>query len=475
MRTLTMLSLSLSALALAACVPPRSPGAPSSGIQVASVDTTGSADIDTAGESAPDTLKLVAEAQGILRGDYGVPNDARAAALLTEAADHYSTSALIPLGDLYRTGRGVPVDATKARELYERAIIAGQFKNGHYALGRLYLAGALRDPAAAMRHFEQAVSTGSAPALIAMGDMYRTADGVPMDLERARRLYLQAIAAGSAPNGAFSLGVLYRDAQPPDAERAIAYFEQSAKAGRGAALTAIGDMYRDGKGVPKDPSLARQYYERAIAAGETGPASYAVAGLYRDPAAGNPAAAIPYLEQSAAGGRAASYSALAEMYRRGEGVPADVAMARHYYEEALAAGDVKGGAYGLGVLARDAPAADLFSARRHFEQAAAAGSGPAHVALAEMARQVPGDAAQRAAMIAHYKAAAGLTRVESVARSVLRGRGAVLTGTIEGLLQAAGYGSGDLGTFCAARAVAGCSVTQPSEPFVVALLQAPNV
>jgi hypothetical protein len=162
------------------------------------------------------------------------------------------------------------------------------------------------------------------------------------------------------------------------------------------------------------------------------------------------------------------------MYRKGDGVPTNVAMARQYYEQAVASGDVKGGAYGLGLLARDAPSADLFGAKNYFEQAAGAGNAQAHIALAEMARRAIDDPTERASMITHYKAAAALTRPESVARSVLRGRGEALTSTIQGLLQAAGYGAGDAAGFCAARAIAGCSTTAPSEAFVVALLQAPG-
>jgi TPR repeat protein len=476
MTTKLALPLALCAVALAGCVTPGASGggAPPTAQQATASEPAAATDGATDGqteEATPSTLELVAEARRLIRGE-GVPADpARAAELLTEAVEHYSTSALIPLGDLYRQGRGVEADPEKARDLYQRAITAGDFKNGNYALGTLYRSGPLRDPDRAIMHYERSASVGSAPALVALGDIYRTGDGVPVDLERAEDLYTEAEDAGNV-GGTYGLGLLYRETDP---ERAIAYLEQAAAKGRPNALTAIADMYRVGMGVEVNPETARDYYERAIAAGDIGAPSMGLAALYRGPALRDPERALGYFEQAAATGRGTALSGLADMYRRGDGVPRDLGRARDYYEQALEAGDVKNGAYGLALLT-----SNRTRAAEYYERAAAAGNGAASMALAETARS----AGRRTATIDYYRQATTQIGAAIVARSVLKVRGGPLVATLQGLLASAGYDPGvtdgrstagyrtALRSFCTAQGIAECDAAAPSAELVTALLTA---
>jgi TPR repeat protein len=79
---------------------------------------------------------------------------------------------------------------------------------------------------------------------------------------------------------------------------------QAAALGLPLAMKNLGNLYRDGRGVPKDYAQARQWYEKA-----------------------------------AAGGQTVAMVQLGELYRQGHGVPKDIAQARQWYEKAAAGGD----------------------------------------------------------------------------------------------------------------------------------------
>ena len=141
-------------------------------------------------------------------------------------------------------------------------------------------------------------------------------------------------------------------------------------------LRLLGERYLTGEGVPADPVKARDYLERAMAAGDvTAQRKLAVAlikgeGLPKDTATGlqllEAAAAtdawakialanlllagtdlpkdatrgVALLEAAAATGNSSALSALGQAYLSGTGVAADPVKARDYLERAMAAGDV---------------------------------------------------------------------------------------------------------------------------------------
>jgi len=76
-------------------------------------------------------------------------------------------------------------------------------------------------------------------------------------------------------------------------------------------MSALGDLYDKGQGVPQDAARAREWYEKAA----------------------------DRLEKAADGGDAGSMSALAVIYEKGQGVPQDGAKAREWFQKAAAKGD----------------------------------------------------------------------------------------------------------------------------------------
>lgn len=110
------------------------------------------------------------------------------------------------LGDLLLTGRGTPVDTTKAIEWYTKA-----------------------------------ASAGNADALYALGNAYQKGVGVKADTQRATVYYSRAFTA----------------------------YQKSAEAGDSAAMGKVGQFYRQGIGVKKDTVKAKTWQRRASAAGIT--------------------------------------------------------------------------------------------------------------------------------------------------------------------------------------------------------------
>lgn len=98
------------------------------------------------------------------------------------------------------------------------------------------------------------------------------------------------------------LGEQYRDGKrgPIDYARAREWFEKAAAAGYPNAMFNIGWMYDQGEGVPQDYAQARQWFEKAAASGN----AYAMLDLgiqYRDQL-GDRARAREWFEKAAASG-----------------------------------------------------------------------------------------------------------------------------------------------------------------------------
>src|SRR6185503_2309243 len=91
----------------------------------------------------------------------------------------------------------------------------------------------------------------------------------------------------------------------PPSDISIVDLQTQAAQGEAKAQSRLGDLYRDGQGVPQNYTKARQWYE-----------------------------------QAAAQGNAWAQSNLGWMYAKGEGVPQDYEKARLWMEQAAAQGDV---------------------------------------------------------------------------------------------------------------------------------------
>jgi len=118
--------------------------------------------------------------------------------LFRQAADLGDARAMIELGESYRSGDGVPEDATAALQWFHRAADAGN-STGMVLLGAMYLLGegAEQDDETAVRWFQKAADRKNSAAIYDLGTMYEDGRGVAVDLEKARQLYQKAADLGN--------------------------------------------------------------------------------------------------------------------------------------------------------------------------------------------------------------------------------------------------------------------------------------
>lgn len=124
-------------------------------------------------------------------------NDAAAFEWLSRAAARNQPFAEYQLGLLYRSGRGVHVDAAQAFHWFESAALHGNRRAMH-SLATCYAEGlgTQKDLSQAARWFARAAALGSVDDQFNLGVLYERGMGVPQSLVDAYRWYAVAAAAG---------------------------------------------------------------------------------------------------------------------------------------------------------------------------------------------------------------------------------------------------------------------------------------
>ncbi|KAG0301538.1 hypothetical protein BGZ97_002744 [Linnemannia gamsii] len=105
---------------------------------------------------------------------------------------------------------------------------------------------------------------GNKEAQVAIGDMYRDAEGVPLDYQRAMDWYLQAAERGD-PVAQTRIGMLYYYGRPApkDYAKSMEWCLKAAEEGHANAQTHIGDLYNRGEGVIQSYAQAMEWYLKA--------------------------------------------------------------------------------------------------------------------------------------------------------------------------------------------------------------------
>lgn len=179
-----------------------------------------------------------------------------------------------------------------------------------YQLGRAYAANQqLPDAIAAYR---KAVDKGSTSAMVELGVLLATGEGVAKDTDRARKLFERAAQAGN-PRGVTNLAALGAGggAAPDDPVRARALLTKGADANSAEAQYQLGLMMADGLGGPKDEAAARALFAKAAAQGHAG--ALEQMGIFAQNGRGGPkdeTAAKEYYEKAAALGNENAKAAL---------------------------------------------------------------------------------------------------------------------------------------------------------------------
>jgi TPR repeat protein len=235
----------------------------------------------------------------------GVTRDEKQAAYWYEkAANSGDPAAQLQIGFFYEAGIGVPRDSARAVAWFERAVAGGSVA-AKVNLGVAYMwgAGVRKDPELATQLFRDAAEKGSGPAACYLADSYYYGVGVPKDLDKAKH-WLEIGAKRHDAQAELALAILLvRDPDRGAEDRAIKLLRDSAKTGLVAAkhelalrlirradpsavpqeafekLTeassqgywkstlVLGVLYRDGRGVTKDPEAAYVHFRIAIMQG----------------------------------------------------------------------------------------------------------------------------------------------------------------------------------------------------------------
>jgi TPR repeat protein len=178
-----------------------------------------------------------------------------------------------------------------------------------YQLGRAYAAN--RQLPDAIGAYRKAADKGSTSAMVELGVLYGTGNGVAKDEAQARKLFERAAEAGN-PRGVTNLAALSKSGgAPSDPVKARALLEKAAETNSAEAQYQLGLMTADGVGGPKDDVAARTLFEKAAEQGH--PGALERMGAFAQSGRGGPkdtSAAKTYYEKAAALGNDDAKAAL---------------------------------------------------------------------------------------------------------------------------------------------------------------------
>lgn len=201
-------------------------------------------------------------------GRGGAKDDVAAVRWWTAGAQQGHAESQFCLAGMFLDGTGVAKDNQAAFALYLKAAEAGHHK-AMASLGNLYArgAGTQKDFTSAIRWLQPAAEAGVIAAQHDLGALYYYGQGVPRDHALAARWLNAAAQSGYVASQAV-LGTLYWGTDPPDYAQSLHWLNKAAEQGNAQALNGLGQMYRNGWGVPKDEKKAFDYQLRAAQAGD---------------------------------------------------------------------------------------------------------------------------------------------------------------------------------------------------------------
>jgi len=330
-------------------------------------------------DRAKEAVKLIQDAEAkdnkvarrLLANLYisGAPNvgiaqsSEKAKELLEKGSGAGDGEATLGLSELYAAGvPGIAVDAQKSLDFLIQA--ATQQKNA-VAMStygaRLFdgdtatdttKALVKKDPAAAMKMFEDAAATGFAAANRLLGAIYENGlGGNTKNLKKAVEYYTKAANANDG-EALFRLGNFFeaglKDGEGDKAEMvvqqnaksALDLYRMAAQNGQASAFYNVGVYYETGTVVDKDPIKAFSFLLKAATSGVP-QAQFRLAGLYQQGTGTSQdiVAALAWFDRAASAGFAPAQIALGQMFETGAGLGrANTAAAAQQYEAASAAG-----------------------------------------------------------------------------------------------------------------------------------------
>lgn len=154
----------------------------------------------------------------------------RAIPLFQHGAKESDAESMYQLGELYRAGRGVPLDSQQAVRLFKMAADLGE-PRGQHSLGMMYMTGG---------------------------------ESVQQEPEKGL-IWVRSAASQGLAEAQNALGVIYVEGKviPPNTKEAVTWYQRAAEQGHPVAQANLASMYRYGKGVKRDLITAYKWYSIA--------------------------------------------------------------------------------------------------------------------------------------------------------------------------------------------------------------------
>ena len=265
-------------------------------------------------------------------------NVERALRYLSMAAEQGDSHAQQALGAVYLKGEHVAQDFKRAREF----LIAAANKNdGHanYLLGWIYEngQGVSIDQTAATAYYYKAAVAGDHAGQAAYGWAKVAGQGTNEDYATGVEWLRRAVEAGDE-YGKLALALAYLRAEDEsnygEARRLL---ESSALGGDHRVYVALGDIYRRGRGVAKDPVKAFAYYSRAASLGSSAGNFYVAYMLERGEAGKRDyVESLKHYQQAADSGSVSAEINAASFFAEGKGVGVNYQLAEKMVDSAIA-------------------------------------------------------------------------------------------------------------------------------------------
>lgn len=278
-----------------------------------------------------------------LTNAYSEPNINKAIELYSYSADKKYAPALVALGDIYATGKGVKVNFDKAETYY----LKGADLDSDDALNRLALLYLMQDgfegddktenAKKTVKLIEKAADRGNAQAIYTLSMMYENGFFYEQDHIRSMGL-LEKSAELGYPEALFSMGYLYLIGTNvnKDTKKGLELMTQAANYGYSNASNNLGMLALKGEVLPKDYSVARAWFEKGISEGNI-LSAYNLAMMNEGGLGGdvNLEVARKLYAISADQGYTPSMLKMADFYGTGKGVKEDKENARNWLNKAI--------------------------------------------------------------------------------------------------------------------------------------------
>lgn len=259
-----------------------------------------------------------------VRGEAVTQDVAAGEKMLADLAAGGDAESFVALGDLYRDGEFVAVDAERAVGYYEKAMELNN-NSGATRLASLYMTGA---PGVAINvrqsldYYEQAKERGSTSAMRSLADLYLKGSVVAPNPQEAIELLQRAAAFGDS-SAAETLSVLYAGNEPfpSDYDEVKRYLDLTLAMGNTRAVLGVATAIAEGPLARAHGEDAYQLLSGAVSSGVPGAAAR-LARLQLDgrfPAQGLDGV-MSMLNKAALGGDQAAARFLLGLYRDGYGL-----------------------------------------------------------------------------------------------------------------------------------------------------------